>query len=98
MNTRTAIQTCTQLPEDNLVIIALHLTFGESTGPYEWGKISETICNLATEILQSTDWDPVSLNAPNQHLVPDKKILVPKIPFGEGKELVIVIPVNLKGF
>ena len=48
---KTAIQTCTQLSDENLAIIALRLTFRESPGSYEWGVISESICDLAITIL-----------------------------------------------
>ena len=51
----TAIQTCTQLPDDDLAVVALRLTFGGAPGPYEWGVISETICDLSTAILQNND-------------------------------------------
>ena len=36
LNSRTAIQTCTQLPEEDLAVVALRLTFGGAPGPYEW--------------------------------------------------------------
>ena len=40
LNWRTAIQTCTQLPDKNLAILALRLTFGGAPGPYKWGGIA----------------------------------------------------------
>ena len=46
----TITQTCTQLPEENLAVIALSQTFGGALGPYEWGVISEAVCDLVTEI------------------------------------------------
>ena len=48
---KTAIQTCTQFPGDELAIVDLRLTFGGAPGPYKLGVISETICNLAMAIL-----------------------------------------------
>ncbi len=36
----------------------------------EWGAISESICDLATAILHSDDWDPDKIYTPNQHLIP----------------------------
>ena len=65
MNWETAVQTCTQLPEDDLAIIALHLTFGGAPGPYEWGVMSETICDLANAIILDNNWNPKSLHCPN---------------------------------
>ena len=37
LNANTEIRTCTQLPEEDFVIVALCLTFGGAPGPYEWG-------------------------------------------------------------
>jgi hypothetical protein len=97
LSAETAIQTCTQLPDENLAIIALRLTFGGSPGPYEWGVISETICDLANEILQSDDWDPTKLYAPNSDLVPKKKTLDDDIPFEEGRDLIVDLPIHPNG-
>ena len=97
LNARTAIQTCTQLPEENIAVVALRLTFGGSPGPYEWGVISESICDLATAILQDDDWDPNILRAPNASLVPEKKLLSNSVPFGVGKELIVDVPVDPRG-
>ena len=55
LSAKTAIKTCTQLPEEDLAIVALRLTFGGSPGPFEWGATSEIICNLAMHILQHED-------------------------------------------
>ena len=47
LNAKTAIQTCNQLPEEDMEIVALRLTFGGSPGPYEWGVVLESICDLS---------------------------------------------------
>ena len=93
----TAIQTCTQLPDENIAIIALRLTFGGAPGPYEWGVLSETICDLAMKILQDDDWDPSTLHAPNPELVPPAKLLDDNIPFAVGSDLIVDVPVNPRG-
>jgi hypothetical protein len=72
----------------------LCLSFGEKPCPSEWGTILESICDPATAILHSNDWDPDKMYAPNQHLVPKKITLKDNIPFGQGKELVVNIPIN----
>ncbi len=59
--------------------------------------MSFRICDLANAILLSNDWDPLSLQSPNQHLVPDKIILDDDIPFGIGQDLIVEIPVNPRG-
>jgi hypothetical protein len=62
LNWSTAIQTCTQFPLLDLSFIALRLTFGGAPGPYEWGVISETVCDLANAIFLSDDWYPNTLH------------------------------------
>jgi hypothetical protein len=75
----------------------LWLSFGGKPCPFEWGVISETICDLANAILLSDDWDPSELLAPNQHLVPENELLEPDIPFVAGAELIVEIPVDSRG-
>jgi len=63
----------------------------------EWGSIAKSICNLANAILLNDEWNPVSLQSPAQHLVPNKIILDDDIPFGIGRDLVVDIPVEPRG-
>ena len=93
----TATQTCTQLPNEDLAIMALRLTFGGAPGSNEWGVMSESICDLAMKILQDDDWDPSTLHAPNSNLVPAPKLLDMSIPFGVGRELIVDVPANPRG-
>ena len=65
--------------------------------PSEWGSIAESICNLANAFLLNDEWNPVSLQSPAQHLVPNKIILDNNIPFGIGRDLVVDIPVDPSG-
>eukprot|EP00956_Cyclotella_meneghiniana_P025476 scaffold53298_cov92-Cyclotella_meneghiniana.AAC.1 len=55
---KTALQTCTHLPEAEIAILALRLTFGGSPCPAEWSAISELANDLTTAIMQHPDWDP----------------------------------------
>ena len=89
---KTAIQTCTQLPDKSLAVVALRLAFGGAPGPYKWGVISETVCDLATVILYGDDWSPVDTCAPNSNRVPKKKIMSNEVPFGVGRELISDVP------
>jgi hypothetical protein len=75
----------------------LHLSFGGKPCPSEWGAILESICDLASAILHSNDWDLDKMYAPNQHLVPNKITLNDNIPFGQGMELIVDIPINPPG-
>ncbi len=75
----------------------LGLTFGGAPYPSEWGSIAESICDLANSILLSNDWDPLSLQSPAQHLIPDKIILANDAPLEIGRDLIVNIPVDPRG-
>jgi hypothetical protein len=94
---RIAQQSCTQLPEDRIALMALRLTFGGAACPFEWSIISETICDLATAIAHDASWDPTTLVAPDQHLVPPPAFLPDDIPFAPGKELIVDVEVDERG-
>ena len=79
-----------------MAIVALYLTFRGAPGPYEWG-VSESICDLEITIMQDAGWDPTFLCAPNGHLVPPPLFLGGSIPFAEGKDLIIDVPVDSGG-
>ena len=97
LNAQYAVQTCTQLPEEDLAILVLRLTFGGSPCPYEWGVISESVCDLAMAILHSNDWNPFELKSMLGCLVPQVKYIHEDVPFAEGKDLIVEVPVNPKG-
>ena len=91
------MQKCTQLPEKDLAVLFLRLTFGGAPGPYEWGVLSESICDLAMAILHDDNWDPETLSAPESKLVPETKSFGDKVPFGVGRELIVDVPVDPRG-
>ncbi len=97
LNAATAVQTCTQLIEIGTLLMMLWLSFGGKPCPFEWGVISETICNLANAILLSNDWDPGKFFAPNQHLVPESELLAPDVPFAAGAKLIVEIRIDPQG-
>ena len=80
-----------------MAIFTLRLIFGEAPGPYEWGVISESICDFSITIIQDAGWDPTLLCAPNGHLFPPLLLLDDSIPFSEGKYLIIDVPVYARG-
>jgi hypothetical protein len=97
LNAITAMQTITLLPKDDLGIIMLRLTFGGTPCPFEWNILSASICNLANEILFEDNWDPRTNYAPSQNLVPEMKLMDALIPFAEGSNLIVDIPVDPRG-
>jgi len=97
LNADTALQTCTMLQAFGILLMWLHLSFGGKPCPYMWGVFSEAICDLANTILFDNDWEPSDLFAPNQWLVPTRVLLDDDIPFGEGAELIVNIPIDPRG-
>jgi hypothetical protein len=77
--------------------MALRLTFGGAPCPFEWGIISETICDLATAIIRDDDWNPSQVHAPKQEEFPPPIFLPDDIPFSEGKELIVDVDVHHRG-
>ena len=94
---RTALQSCTQLPEEEIAIVSLRLTFGGSVCPADWCVISEAATDLTNAILHHPDWNPNELFSPLAENIPPRIDLPDDIPFGIGKELVVDVEVNEKG-
>ena len=97
LNAITAIKNITQLTKDELCIIMLCLIFGGAPCPFEWNIISESIRNLANSILHNDTWDPTTLFAPYQHLVPAMILMNNAIPFAEGAKQIVYIPIDPRG-
>jgi hypothetical protein len=97
LHSETATKAVTQLPELELALMSLRLTFGGAPSPYKWSAISETICNLMTAIKHNDNWDPLMLHGINQHLVPPPKYLDDLIPFAKVHELIVEIDIDPRG-
>ena len=97
LNGRVAVQTMTQIPELDLAIASLRLTFGGRPNPSEWGAASESITDLANAILHCDEWDHDELFAPSSLLIQPAEALPDEVPFAEGKELIIDVPVDPRG-
>jgi hypothetical protein len=91
---RIAKQCCTQLPHEDIALMALCLTFGGMPCPFEWGVISKAICDLATALILHDNWKPNDLHAPNQETFPPPIFLPDNILFKEGKELIVNVSTN----
>jgi hypothetical protein len=97
LHSDTAVKTVAQLPELELALMSLQLTFSGAPGPYKWSVISETICNLTTAIKHNKICNPMMLFRRNQHLVPPPKFLDDLIPFIDGLKLIVVIDIDPQG-
>ncbi len=94
----TALKAATQLPDNAAAIITLRLTFGGTPCPFEWGVFSETICDLANELLKCKDWEPADLHASVQGDIHPRQSFDDNTPFAAGRELIVDIPVNPRGY
>ncbi len=89
-----ALQTATKLPEDDLVLITLRLTFDGTPCPFEWGIMSESICDFANKLLKCEEWDPLTLHVLVQSDILTREYLDDNVPFAMGRELIADVPVN----
>ena len=60
--------------------------------------MSESICDLANELLKCDDWDPRTLHAMSQVDVPACEYLNNDVPFAIARELIVDIPVDPRGY
>ena len=94
---QTALQTCTQITEQEIAVLSLRLTFGGSPCPTKWNSMSEPATDLANIILRHPDWNPNELYSPLSLMLPERIDLPDDIPFGEGRELAVDVPVDGHG-
>jgi hypothetical protein len=98
LHASAALQTITKFPEDDIALITLCLTFDGSPDPFEWGVISEAVCDLANELLQCEDWKPLTLHLSVEKEIPTQQCLDINIPFTVERELIIDVPIDHWGY
>ncbi|KAI2501553.1 hypothetical protein MHU86_12930 [Fragilaria crotonensis] len=54
---------------DDLLLVALRMTFGGAPNPSQWSDVSEMITDLANDLVRRDDWDPSVYHSPHQHLL-----------------------------
>ncbi len=77
-----------------MAVVTFWNTFGRAPCPYEWGIKSETIFDLANELIVSKEWNPLTLHATVQPLIPPKKFLANNLPLGQARKLIIDVPMD----
>ena len=82
---------------DKLAYLSLRLTFGGSPNPPTWCLFSEIVTDLANEISQCKEWDPVELHSPAQPNVPTPKRLPDDVPVAESRRMAVDIPIPTCG-
>jgi hypothetical protein len=60
--------------------------------------MSETICDLANELLKCDDWHPHTLHASVQADIPKRNCLDNNVPFAIRRELIVDVPIDPRGY
>jgi hypothetical protein len=94
----TALQTVNQIPEDNIALIIPCPMFDGTPGPFKWGVVSETVCDLANKLLKCNNWDSLTLHSSVQQEISTRQYLNDNIPFPEGRELIVNVPIDHQGY
>jgi len=83
---------------DGMAYLALRLTFGGSPNPPTWCMVSEMVTDLANEICQCEDWDPVTLHNPVQPVAPKPIYLTDSdAPCSPALEMAVRVPPIRRG-
>ncbi len=82
---------------NNILLMALRMTFGGSPCPSLWGIISETIADICNTLLNCKQWDHKSLYDNITNSIRHSSPLPESIPFHKAKELSVKIPINDTG-
>jgi hypothetical protein len=81
----TVLQTCTQIPDKDIPILSLQLTFGGGPCPTKWCAMAEPATDLANAILRLSNCNPSELFLPLLEMLPARINLPDDIPFGLAK-------------
>ena len=60
--------------------------------------MSDSICDLANKLLKCKDWDPLTFHALVQADIPTQEYLDNEVPFAMGRELIVNVPVDPRGY
>jgi hypothetical protein len=82
---------------EDLSFMALRYTFGGRPCPSDWCSISESVCDLANELIQDPNWDHISLKSCYSGLLPEPERIESSVPFARAQPLAFMAPVNLIG-
>ena len=79
---------------DDLAYILLRRPFGARCGPSIYSDVSESIFDLANDILHNPTWDPTVLHSPHTEILQPPEITSADDPFSRAKPLAIHIPLR----
>jgi hypothetical protein len=79
---------------DDLLFIALRMTFGGSPNPALWGVISETTTDIGNSLLANNAWNHLNLFDPIFNSIEEPLSLDDSVTFHQARDLSISIPPN----
>lgn len=82
---------------NDLIYIALRMTFGGAPCPSMWGYISDTLADISNSLIGNAHWDHEKLFDPLSNTLQDPLSLPASIPFHQAKPLSVDIPENDHG-
>ena len=86
----TALESMATL--EDFLFISLRLTFGGAPCPPTWSCISESVCDLANDLIECPAWDHATLHSPLQASIPPPLRLSDEIPLGQAVKLAVKFP------
>jgi hypothetical protein len=86
-------QECLSIHND-ILLIALRMTFGGSPCPSLWGYISDTVADICNALILNEHCDHRILFDSLSHTVAPPNSLPDTVPFHQAKDLAIKVPIN----
>jgi hypothetical protein len=77
--------------------MSLLLTFGGSPNPPTWCMFLELVSEVANEITQCAEWDPVELRSPVQLETSEPIRLPSDVPIAMGREMAVLVSQPARG-
>jgi len=83
-----AVQALTRV--DNMLLVALRLTFGGAPNPSMWSDVSKMAFDIANDLVQNEGWDPEQHHLPHQHLIAGRvECLDDDVPFAPSLPVIV---------
>jgi hypothetical protein len=95
MNGSTAMECLTIY--NNVLLLAVRLTFGGAPCPSIWGILSETITDISNVLVSNKFWDHNTLFDPISNQLSKVINLPESTPFHQAKDMVVSLPTNDTG-
>ena len=77
---------------DDTLLVSLRLTFGGAPCPPTWSCISESICDLANDLIACPAWNHAEIQSPIQTMIPPPERLPENVPLGKAVKLAVHFP------